>query len=117
MGKLADKTALITDALQGISEGIARTFARHDTNLILLDISPKIEKLADGLCDRGHHCTAVAADVRDPASIAAVIKRAKEKEGRIDALVNNAGVRRLGSFLNMSDDNHGFRININIKGI
>ena len=40
MGKLTGKTALITGALQGIGEGIARTFARHGANLILLDISP-----------------------------------------------------------------------------
>lgn len=104
MGKLTGKTALITGALQGIGEGIARTFARHGANLILLDISPEIEKLADELCGRGHRCTAVVADVRDPASVAAAIKRAKEKEGRIDILVNNAGVCRLGSFLDMSDD-------------
>ncbi|MFM0842131.1 SDR family NAD(P)-dependent oxidoreductase, partial [Citrobacter freundii] len=54
MGKLTGKTALITGALQGIGEGIARTFARHGANLILLDISPEIEKLADELCGRGH---------------------------------------------------------------
>ncbi len=83
MGKLTGKTALITGALQGIGEGIARTFARHGANLILLDISPEIEKLADELCGRGHRCTAVVADVRDPASVAAAIMRAKEKEGRI----------------------------------
>ena len=92
MGKLTGKTALITGALQGIGEGIARTFARHGANLILLDISPEIEKLADELCGRGHRCTAVVADVRDPASVAAAIKRTKEKEGRIDILVNNAGI-------------------------
>lgn len=45
MGKLTGKTALITGALQGIGEGIARTFARHGANLILLDISPEIENL------------------------------------------------------------------------
>lgn len=50
MGKLTGKTALITGALQGIGEGIARTFARHGANLILLDISPEIEKLADENC-------------------------------------------------------------------
>ena len=54
MGKLTGKTALITGALQGIGEGIARTFARHGANLILLDISPEIEKLADQLGGRGH---------------------------------------------------------------
>ncbi|XPE25369.1 SDR family NAD(P)-dependent oxidoreductase [Shigella sonnei] len=47
------------------------------------------------MCGRGHRCTAGVADVRDPASVAAAIKRARKKEGRIDVLVNNAGVCRL----------------------
>lgn len=59
MGKLTGKTALITGASQGIGEGIARVFARHGANLILLDISDEIEKLADELGGRGHRCTAV----------------------------------------------------------
>ncbi|VFS36877.1 putative oxidoreductase [Salmonella enterica subsp. enterica serovar Typhimurium] len=53
MGKLTGKTALITGASQGIGEGIARVFARHGANLILLDISDEIEKLADELGGRG----------------------------------------------------------------
>lgn len=43
MGKLTGKTALITGASQGIGEGIARTFARHGANLILLDISLRLK--------------------------------------------------------------------------
>lgn len=39
MGKLTGKTALITGALQGIGEGIARTFARHGANLILPNLA------------------------------------------------------------------------------
>lgn len=77
MGKLTGKTALITGASQGIGEGIARTFARHGANLILLDISDEIEKLADELAGRGHRCTAVHADVRDFASVTAAVKRAR----------------------------------------
>ncbi|SUH35918.1 putative oxidoreductase [Salmonella enterica subsp. enterica] len=53
MGKLTGKTALITGASQGIGEGIARVFARHGANLILLDISDEIEKLADELAGAG----------------------------------------------------------------
>ena len=92
MGKLTGKTALITGASQGIGEGIARTFARHGANLILLDISDEIEKLADELAGRGHRCTAVHADVRDFASVKEAAMRAKQIEGKIDILVNNAGI-------------------------
>lgn len=51
MGKLTGKTALITGASQGIGEGIARTFARHGANLILLDISDEIENWRMSLLD------------------------------------------------------------------
>ncbi|ECZ3819042.1 SDR family oxidoreductase UcpA [Salmonella enterica] len=115
MGKLTGKTALITGASQGIGEGIARVFARHGANLILLDISDEIEKLADELGGRGHRCTAVKADVRDFASVQAAVARAKETEGRIDILVNNAGVCRLGNFLDMSEEDRDFHIDI--KGV
>lgn len=83
----------------------------------MLDIFFEIEKLADELCGRGYRCTAVVVDVRDSASVVVVIKRAKEKEGRIDILVNNVGVCRLGSFFDMSDDDRDFYIDINIKGV
>ena len=117
MGKLTGKTALITGALQGLGEGIARTFARQGANLILRDISPEIEKLADELCGRGHRCTAVVADVRDPASVAAAIKRAKEKEGRIDILVNNAGLIRREDALEFSEKDWDDVMNLNIKSV
>ncbi|MGS9121385.1 SDR family NAD(P)-dependent oxidoreductase, partial [Salmonella enterica subsp. enterica serovar Infantis] len=77
-------------------------------NLILLDISDEIEKLADELGVRGHRCTAVKADVRDFASVQAAVARAQETEGRIDILVNNAGVCRLGNFLEMSEEDRDF---------
>ena len=117
MGKLTGKTALITGASQGIGEGIARVFARHGANLILLDISDEAEKLADELGGRGHRCTAIKADVRDFASVAAAVARAKKIEGKIDILVNNAGVCRLGNFLDMSEEDRDFHIDINIKGV
>ncbi|MFC3191241.1 SDR family oxidoreductase UcpA [Pseudocitrobacter faecalis] len=117
MGKLTGKTALITGAYQGIGEGIARTFARHGANLILLDISDELEKLAYDLAGRGYRCTVVKADVRDYSAVQAAIAQAKERENKIDILVNNAGVCRLGSFLEMSEEDRDFHIDVNIKGV
>ena len=117
MGKLTGKTALITGAYQGIGEGIARTFARHGANLILLDISDELEKLAYDLAGRGYRCTVVKADVRDYSAVQAAIAQAKERENKIDILVNNAGVCRLGSFLEMREEDRDFHIDVNIKGV
>lgn len=115
MGKLTGKTALITAHCRNWRRN-CQNFCASWRKPNLAGYLPEIEKLADELCGRGHRCTAVVADVRDPASVAAAIKR-EGKEGRIDILVNNAGVCRLGSFLDMSDEDRDFHIDINIKGV
>lgn len=117
MGKLTGKTALITGASRGIGEGIVRAFAAHGAKLILLDISDEAARLAEELNSQGHSCIAVSADVRDGSSVAAAVKAGREAFGAIDILVNNAGVCRLGSFLELSDEDRDFHIDINIKGV
>ena len=117
MGKLTGKTALITGASHGIGEGIAITFAKHGAKLILLDISEEVELLAQKLNEQGCPCIALNADVRNPESVAAAVAIGKEAMGDIDILVNNAGVCRLGGFLEMSDADRDFHIDINIKGV
>lgn len=117
MGKLTGKTALITGASRGIGEGIVRAFANHGAKLILLDISEEAKILAKELTGQGYSCTAVRADVRDSRSVAEAVRAGEEAMGAIDILVNNAGVCRLGSFLEQSDENRDFHIDINIKGV
>lgn len=117
MGKLTGKTALITGACRGIGEGIAKVFASHGAKLILLDISEDAKRLAQDLKQQGYPCVAVTADVRDRTSVEAAVAQGKLEMGAIDILVNNAGVCRLGSFLEMSDEDRDFHIDINIKGV
>lgn len=117
MGKLTGKTALITGASRGIGEGIARAFAVHGARLILLDISDDARKLAEELKGQGYPCTAVKADVRDSRSVSEAVRDGEEMMGSVDILVNNAGVCRLGSFLEQSDEDRDFHIDINIKGV
>ncbi len=117
MGKLSGKTALITGASRGIGEGIVRAFAAHGAKLILLDISEDAKHLAQELQEQGYSCIAVTADVRDSESVAAAVTEGKQAMGAIDILVNNAGVCRLGSFLEMSDEDRDFHIDVNIKGV
>lgn len=117
MGKLTGKTALITGASRGIGEGIVKIFAKHGARLILLDVSPEAKTLAEELKSQGYPCAAVQADVRDAAQVAAAVAEGTQQMGEIDILVNNAGVCRLGNFLEMSDADRDFHIDINIKGV
>lgn len=117
MGKLTGKTALITGASRGIGEGIVKIFAKHGARLILLDVSPEAKTLAEELKSQGYPCAAVQADVRDAAQVAEAVAEGTQQMGEIDILVNNAGVCRLGNFLEMSDADRDFHIDINVKGV
>lgn len=117
MGKLTGKTALITGASKGIGEGIAKAFASHGANLILAARSSRTKELAEELCREGAHAIAVEMDVTKPESIREGIQAGLKEFGRIDILVNNAGVCKLGSFLEQSDEDRDFHIDVNIKGV
>lgn len=86
---LTDKVVLVTGASQGIGEAIARAFYREGAKVALVArTQAKLDALARDLGDRA---LAVAADVRDAASLAAAIEAAETRLGPIDVVVNNAG--------------------------
>ncbi|PXV66028.1 SDR family oxidoreductase UcpA [Halanaerobium congolense] len=116
MAKLTDKVAFITGASSGIGKGIAKVYAKYDAKLILVDISEEIYNLAEELRDKGNDVLVEIADVTDVESLKKAVKRAKEEYGTIDILVANAGVCKLGNFLEMKDQDRDFHIDVNIKG-
>lgn len=116
MAKLTDKVALITGASSGIGKGIAEVYADHGAKLILVDISEEIVDFAEELKEAGHEVLAEIADVRKLDQLKKAVKNGKEKFGTIHVLVANAGVCKLGNFLDMSDQDRDFHIDVNIKG-
>lgn len=117
MGKLTGKTALITGASKGIGEGIARAYAFHGANLILAARSDQTIRLAEELEKEGCKVIGVQMDVTNPESVSRGIKQGLDTFGKIDVLVNNAGVCKLGAFLEQSDEDRDFHIDVNIKGV
>ena len=88
--------AVITGASSGIGEASARALARDGHRLALLGRrAERVEALASEL---GNGSIAIAADVTDRDSLLAAAKRVEEELGRVDVLVNNAGVMLLGPF-------------------
>jgi NAD(P)-dependent dehydrogenase (short-subunit alcohol dehydrogenase family) len=88
--RLAGKVALITGAGSGLGRGIAIRFAREGAAVVLAGrTSALIEQVASEI---GTECLAQVADVCDPASIAALFEATMDRFGRLDVLVNNAGV-------------------------
>jgi short-subunit dehydrogenase len=87
------RAAIVTGASRGIGRAIAETLAAEGYGLTITARKPDtLEQAAQALRDRGHEVEHVAADVTDDEAIAAVVARHRERFGRLDVLVNNAGV-------------------------
>lgn len=102
---LQGKVALVTGGSQGIGEAIARRLASAGAHvLVAARTEPKAAAVAESIRSGGASAEAVALDVAEPASVAAVFKAIAERHGRLDVAVNNAGVTEDGLLLRMSKD-------------
>ncbi|WP_080802450.1 SDR family oxidoreductase UcpA [Arabiibacter massiliensis] len=116
MGKLDGKVAFITGASQGIGEGIARVYAKHGAKVALVDIAPGVQDVAAELREAGAEALAFTLDVTDAAALEAAVAETARAFGGLHVVCANAGVCRLGNFLDMSDADRDFHIDVNIKG-
>ena len=90
---LKGKTALVTGASYGLGVTFAETLAGAGANLVLAARSlDKLQALAARLSAEGHNVLAVKCDVGNPEDVAATVAEGWKRFGRIDVLVNNAGV-------------------------
>jgi NAD(P)-dependent dehydrogenase (short-subunit alcohol dehydrogenase family) len=91
--RLKNKVAIITGASKGIGKAIAASYAKEGASVVLasrsLDLLTAIEKEIKAA---GGEATAMSLDVRNPESVNAVVEETVKKYGRLDIMVNNAGV-------------------------
>src|SRR5215472_5941165 len=88
--RLQDKIAVVTGGASGFGEGIARRFVAEGARVVIADVNYDTgNQLARQL---GEQASALTADVSDDESVAALAAHVLKGFGRIDALVNNAGV-------------------------
>lgn len=94
MNRFADKVALVTGGSSGIGECVARTLAEEGAKVAILASSSigKAQVVSDAIVAKGGCAKPYAADVRDAAAMAAVIAEVERDFGRLDLLVNAAGV-------------------------
>ncbi|PHQ37458.1 short-chain dehydrogenase [Halorubrum persicum] len=90
----ADTVAVVTGSTRGIGEGVARRFAAEGAAVVVTGRSVAAgQAVVDDIESAGGEATFVEADMREPAEIEALIEHAAAEYGRIDVLVNNAGVQ------------------------
>jgi len=115
---LEDRVAFVTGAGSGIGKEIAQLFAREGARIAGFDRSggTGAELVAALEQDRARSHLFVEGDVRDPASVEAAVRSVVDATGRIDILVNCAGVREIGDVYTMAAEEWENVIAINLSG-
>ena len=111
---LAGKVALVTGAAQGIGLAIARTLAGCGASVVLADVdADKAQEAAKSVTGRAF---GLAMNVARGDEVAAGIARVMTECGRLDVLVNNAGITRDGLLIRMKEEDWDRVIEVNLKG-
>lgn len=117
MKLLEGKTALITGAARGIGKALAIKFAQEGANIAFTDL--KIDELAeetrDEIASYGVKVGAYASDASNFEQTKEVVAQVLADFGRIDVLVNNAGITKDGLMMRMTEDQWDRVINVNLK--
>lgn len=113
--KLQNKTAIVTGASSGIGLAIAKLFVSEGAKVIFSDINEKDGMVA--ISGLGDNALFVKCDVSKSAEVLALVTVAVEKFGKLDIMVNNAGIGTLGGALECTDEDWQRVININLSGV
>jgi len=88
------KVAIVTGASRGIGRGIAEMLASRGAHVVAGARGDHAQGTVDGIRETGGHAERVSLDVTDAASVDAMVAGVLERHGRVDVLVNNAGITR-----------------------
>ena len=116
--RLAGKVAIITGAASGIGEATAIKFAREGAKVAVCDINlADAQRVAKAISEHGGVARAFHVDVTEKESIARMVEGVMAAWGRIDTLVNNAGIVQDAQFKKMTDDQFERVVDVNLKGV
>ena len=118
MSRLSNKVATVTGASKGIGAGIATALAAEGARVAVNYSSDRegAERVAQAIIDNGGKAIAVGADVSKAADVARLFKEVDSAFGRLDVLVNNAGVFRFGALPEVTEVSFHLHYNINVLG-
>ena len=117
MSQLANQIAVVTGAGRGIGRAIALKFAAEGADVVCVSrTAENSEKVASEIRALSRKAWAHAVDVSDAAAVGAAAEKILAEAGRVDVLVNNAGVTRDGLLMRMSEADWDTVLDTNLKG-
>ena len=115
--RFAGKVVVITGGASGLGRGLGEALARGGAKLVVGDIDfAAANALCDELSRAGDSATAVAVDVTDAASVERLVAHAVALHGRLDYMINNAGIAAAGEFQDVSADTIRRVVEIDLLG-
>ena len=117
MKELTGKVALVTGGARGLGEQISRELAHGGATVVIGDVRTEMaESVAKQIRDQGGQCTAVPLDVTNPIQAEKCCQKILADFDRLDVLVNNAGVDKTCSIEELSFDDWGRILAVNLTG-
>ena len=110
------KVALVTGAARGIGLAVAKRFLAEGWRVVLLDIEGELLHDALAVLANPDHTLAVHCDVSDAGAVAVAMAAVSQRFGRLDALVNNAGIAVFAPLLETSDQDWNRVLAVNLTG-
>jgi len=112
------RVSVVTGASQGIGESIALELFRAGAEIALVDVQKeKLEGVAQRISAGGGKATPYVANVADSSQVQEAVEAILRNHGRIDHLVNNAGITRDGLLLRMKEEDWDAVLAVNLKGV
>jgi 3-oxoacyl-[acyl-carrier protein] reductase len=113
--QLENQVAFITGARRGIGRAIALNYAQHGADCVLIARTAP-DELADEIRGLGRRALALAVDVSDADAVERAVKESVKEFGKIDVLVNNAGINEDGLLIRMKLEQWQHVIDVNLSG-
>ena len=114
---LEGQVAVVTGAAQGIGAACAERLAQDGAALALWDVDDaRGEALARSLIERGRRAAYLHCNVADPREVDAAVAATVQAFGRVDALINNAGIFKAANFLDITEADWDAVLDVNLKG-
>jgi 3-oxoacyl-[acyl-carrier protein] reductase len=115
--RLEGKIAVVTGGAQGIGRAIALGLAREGAKIVVADLqSEKARSVSGELSHLGTEALPVEVDVADESSVKRLAEKTFNRFGRVDILVNDAGVYLKASVVDINEENWDRTINVNLGG-